>query len=97
MDVRTGKITLVFSQGDLKLSPPYSRGWVRELLESWPDGRGVVCIMSFERPPTGAEKKRWRSQGLPGELVGAGDHWICDLDLQQKTYERLTELKAMFF
>ncbi len=97
IDLPGGKMTPVFSEEDLKLSHPYSRGSVRELLEAWPDARGVICIMSFERPPTAAEVKRWHSQGGPGKLIAAGEHWICDLDVERKTYRLLTLLKAMFF
>jgi len=97
MDIRTGKVARVFCEKDLKIPRPYSSGWVRELLESWADGRGVVCIMSFVRTASAAEKKSWSSQRRGGELITAGEHWICDLNLEKKTYERLTLLKAMFF
>lgn len=97
LDIRTGGISPLFLPGDVKLAAPYTRGWVHEILESWSDGRGAVCVMSFERPATAAEKRRWRSQGGRGNLASVCDHYVCDLDLEQKTYERLTLLRAIFF
>ena len=97
LNTQTGRLSAAFRQEDLKLRRPYSQGWVRELLDSWPDGRGVVCVMSFSRPPTAAEKRRWKSRGGGGELMSVGEHWICDLDLERKRYKRLTQLKAMFY
>jgi hypothetical protein len=97
MDMQTRKIALVFCEEDIKLSLPYSRGWVRNLLEAWADGRGVVCIISFIRRATSTEKKRWHSRRGTDEIISAGEHWICDLDLEQKRCKRLTLLRAMYF
>jgi len=96
VDLKSGQSARVFCEGDLRLEAPFHRAWVRELHEAWADGSGVVCTMSFLRPPTEAEKERWRSRH-GGELAGAGEHWICDLNIDARTYQRLALLEGVHF
>ncbi len=97
LDLRTKKLEAVFCEQHVRLSRPYSGGWVRELLESWPDGRGVICVMGFSRLPSVAEREEWLVKGGRGTLMSVGEHWICDLDLEEKTFKRLVQLKAMYY
>jgi hypothetical protein len=52
--------------------------------------------MTLVRDPTEAERER-HSIETSATLTSVGDHFLCELNLETRTYTRLTQLAAMYF
>ena len=95
-DLLNGASPQVFAQTDISLRDPYTQAWVSSLHEARPDGRSVVCTIGCERPATDADKRRHRDI-YGADILTTADHWLCELNLAGKSYERIALLSATFF
>lgn len=43
----SGRTSTVVKRGQLKLPKPYESGWVAEIVNGWPDGTGLDCVVAM--------------------------------------------------
>lgn len=80
--------------GDLPVAPPYTAAEVTHLHCSRPDGVCLVCTIALSRPATEYDQA-FAATG--DRFVTIDDHWLCELNLELRTYEKLTALVTPFF
>lgn len=95
-DLSTGREVRVVRDRDISLCDPYTSAHVSSLHEPSTDGRVVVCTISFGRAANEDDKRRFR-EVHGADIATVDDHWLCELNLENKTYERITLLRALFF
>jgi len=96
INLAKGAPDVMITETDLKVSPPYLGAWVTTVHSAWDDGRGVVCTIAFERSATEAESTEFFGR-TGARRITTVESWLCDLNIDQKKYERILQLMATHF